>query len=175
MNAKPLATTTVADTVVQQIQARLGPAQGKQAQVFASHFFRRISTDDIAARPIETWGGMILALLEFVRVRKAGVPSVRVFNPNLTQDGWESSHSVIDIVTDDMPFLVDSVSIAIAQAGLSLHAVIHPVYNIERDPGGHLLNLAAEGGKGKVESLMHFEVDRIGEPAERARLEQSIR
>ncbi len=175
MNAKPLVATTVTDTVVQQIQARLGPAQSKQAQAFASHFFRRISADDIAARPVEAWVGMILGLLDFVRIRKPGAPNVRVFNPTLAQDGWESNQTAIDIITDDMPFLVDSVSIAIAQAGLSLHAVVHPVYSVERDPGGHVLSLVAEGGKGRTESLMHFEVERIAEPAERAGLEQSIR
>ena len=176
MNAKPIAATTVADAVVQQIQARLGTARGKQAQAFANHFFHRISADDIAARPAEVWAGIILGLLDFVNVRKPGVPSVSVFNPSVEQNGWESTHTAIDIIADDMPFLVDSAGIAIAQASLLSYAVIHPVYSIERDAGGHVLNLAPEGGaKGKVESLMHFEVDRIGDPAERAHLEQSIR
>ncbi|HZW50488.1 MAG TPA: NAD-glutamate dehydrogenase, partial [Rudaea sp.] len=86
-----------------------------------------------------------------------------------------SAHTAIDIVTDDMPFLVDSVGIAVAQAGLHVHLVAHPVYAVERDAGGNVLAFAVEGGKGKPESLMHFEIDRIADPAERARLEQSVR
>jgi glutamate dehydrogenase len=175
MSANPLPATSAADAILQQIQARLGAAQSRDAQVFASHFLRRVTDDDIAARPVESWVGLILGLLEFVRVRKAGVASIRAFNPSLEQNGWESLHTAISIVTDDMPFLVDSVGIAIAQAGLLSYTVIHPVYSIERDPGGHVLSLAPEGGKGNVESVMHLEVDRIAEPVERARLEQAIR
>jgi glutamate dehydrogenase len=176
MSASPAVASSPVDAILQQIQSRLGATQSREALAFASHFFRRVSADDIAARPLEQWVGLVLGLLDFVRVRKSGAPSIRVFNPTLEQNGWETTHTVIDILTDDMPFLVDSVGIAIAQANLLAHAVVHPVYSIERDPGGHVLSLAPEGsGKGKVESLMHFEVDRIGEPAERARLEQSIR
>jgi len=167
------APSAAATSILQQIQQRLGPAQS--AQAFASHFLRRVSADDLAARPAEDWAGMILGLIDFVRVRKAGGSNVRVFNPTREQDGYESTHTIVDIMTDDMSFLVDSVGIAIDQAGLNVHTVIHPVYSIERDAGGHVLNLSAESGRGKSESLMHFEIDRIAEPAERAQLEKSIR
>jgi glutamate dehydrogenase len=176
MSANPAVASSPVDAILQQIQSRLGATQSREAQAFAGHFFRRVSADDIAARPLEHWVGLVLGLLDFVRVRKPGTPSIRVFNPTLEQNGWESTHTAIDIVTDDMPFLVDSVGIAIAQSNLLSYAVVHPVYSIERDAGGHVLSLAPEGsGKGKIESVMHFEVDRISEPAERSRLEQSIR
>jgi len=176
MNAIATAAPSAAAAILQQISNRLGPVQARDAQTFASHFFRRVSADDLGSRPVETWASLVIGLYEFVRVRKPGAPSVRVFNPSAEANGWESTHTAIDIVTDDMPFLVDSVGMAIAQAGLVAHTAIHPVYNIERDAGGHVLSLAAEGsGKGRVESVMHFEVDRIGEPAERAQLEESVR
>ena len=175
MNAQPQPAMNAVDPILQQLKAKLGPAQGAQAQAFASHFLRRVSADDIATRPAEAWVALLSGVLDFVRVRRPGTPRVRVFNPSVEQTGWETSHTVIDIVTDDMPFLVDSVGIAITQAGLLSHAVIHPVYSVERDAGGHVLSLAAEGGgKGRIESVMHFEVDRVGETAERARLEQAI-
>ena len=173
MNAQPISASTAADTVLQQIAQRVGPAQG--AQAFATHFLKRVSADDLAARPADEWSGMILGLLDFVRVRKLGTPNVRVFNPVRDHDGYETTHTVVDIMTDDMSFLVDSVGIAIDQAGLGVHSVIHPVYGIERDAGGHVLRLAAEGSGGKSESLMHFEIDRVAEPAERAQLEKTIR
>jgi glutamate dehydrogenase len=175
MNAQPQPATNAVDSILHQLKAKLGPAQGAQAQTFASHFLRRVSDEDIAAHPAEAWVALLSGALDFVRVRKPGTPKVQVFNPTVEQNGWETSHTVIDIVTDDMPFLVDSVGIAISHVGLTSHAVIHPVYTVERDPGGHVLTLAAEGsGKGRVESVMHFEVDRVGEPGERAHLEQAI-
>ena len=174
MNAQPVSASSAVDPILQQLKQRLGAAQGAQAQVFASHFFKRVSEEDIAARSPESWTSVVAGLYDFIRVRKPGAPRVHVFNPTQAHDGYDSNATVIDIVTDDMPFLVDSVSIALSNAGLQLHSVVHPVYSVERDPGGHILSLSAEGGKGKTESLMHFEVDRIGEPGERMKIEQSI-
>ena len=173
MNAQTIPAPSAADSILQQVMQRLGSAPS--AQVFATHFLRRISADDLAARSVDDWTGMIRGMLDFVRVRKPGVPNVRVFNPARESDGYETTHTVVDIMTDDMSFLVDSVGIAIDQAGLGVHVVIHPVYGVERDAGGHVLRLAAEGSGGKSESLMHFEIDRMAEPSERAQLEKSIR
>ena len=168
MSAKPAVTATTVAAILQQIQARVAPAQNAQAQMFANQFFKRVSADDVAARPAETWTGLIIGLIDFMRVRKPGTPNVRVFNPSLRDNGWDSTHTAIQIVTDDMPFLVDSVGIAVAHAGLLLHTRDPSGVQVERDPGGHLLSLGAEGGKGNAESLMHIEIDRVSEPAELA-------
>jgi glutamate dehydrogenase len=174
MNAQPASALSAVDPILQQLKQRLGAAHGAQAQVFASHFFKRVSEEDIATRSPESWTAVVAGLYDFIRVRKPGAPRVRVFNPTQAHDGYDSNATAIEIVTDDMPFLVDSVSIALSSAGLQLHSVVHPVYSVERDPGGHILALSVEGGKGKTESLMHFEVDRIAEPAECMKIEQSI-
>ncbi|WP_347262593.1 NAD-glutamate dehydrogenase, partial [Rudaea sp.] len=113
--------------------------------------------------------------MDFIRVRAANTPSVRVFNPSLENDGWESNYTAVQIATNDMPFLVDSVGIAAHEQGLALHGLIHPVYFIARDPGGNLLNLALDdASKGKPESVMHLEVDRLSEPAEMERLQKAM-
>ncbi|MHB8680119.1 MAG: NAD-glutamate dehydrogenase [Rudaea sp.] len=175
MNANPSAAARADDSFPLAILADMGATATPLTRSFIEHYFRRIGADDRAAHGTESWAGMMRGLLDFVRVRKAGVPNLRVFNPTPDADGYESTHTVIDVMTDDMPFLVDSVGIAVAQAGLNMHLVAHPVYSVERDAGGNVLAFAAEGDKGKTESLMHFEIDRIAEPAERARLEQSVR
>jgi glutamate dehydrogenase len=174
MSAQPAVPAPSLAAVLEQISARLGAAQSAQAQAFASHLFRRVDSDDLGSRGAAAWAALALGLLEFIRVRRPGVPSVRVFNPNLQEHGWESPHSIVEIVTDDAPFLVDSVGIAIAQSGLLLHTVIHPVFMIERDPGGHLLRLDVEAGKARAESLMHVEIDRIAEPTALERLRLAI-
>src|SRR5215470_1794872 len=176
MSAQPSVPATSVAAVLDQIPGRLGAAQTSQAQTFTSHLLRRVAVEDVAARSAQTWAALSLGMLEFLRVRRVGVPAVRVFNPNLQDHGWDSAHTVVEIVTDDAPFLVDSVGIAVSQVGLLLYAVIHPVFTVERDPGGHMLSLSADGaGKGKPESVMHIEVDRISEPAAIERLEQSVR
>ena len=56
-----------------------------------------------------------------VRASAAKTALVRVFNPTLREHGFISPHTVIEMVNDDMPFLVDSISLALTQRALTLH------------------------------------------------------
>ena len=100
-----------------------------------------------------------------------------MYNPNRAEHGWESSHTVVQVLTDDMPFLVDSVTIAISACDNFVHSVVHPVVQVDRDAGGHVLGMheeSAAGGRGKAESFMHFEIDRRADPEEMARLAAAV-
>ena len=68
---------------------------------------------------------------------------LRVYNPKLEQHGWQSTHTVVEIVNDDMPFLVDSVGMELNRHGLGIHLIIHPVVAVRRDAHGRLLDLGA--------------------------------
>src|SRR5690606_35443982 len=110
----------------------------------------------------------------FIARRTAG-SVVRVFNPRLDEHGWESAHTVIEIVGDDMPFLVDSVTMEINRQGLTLHLIIHPVLRVVRDDGGQLLRLAESGDdEARRESVMHLEVDRRTDPADIKALREGL-
>ena len=60
-----------------------------------------------------------------------GAPKLRVYNPRLDEHGWQSTHTVIEIVNDDMPFLVDSVTMEVNRQGLTLHLIVHPVLTVQ--------------------------------------------
>ena len=178
MNANPAPEDATVDAILAQLQSRVTAAQAPQARTFASHLLRRVSAEDLAGRSAESWAAITLGLLDFLRVRQPGAASIRAFNPNLEDHGWESTHTAVEIVTEDAPFLVDSVGIAVSLSGLLLHSIIHPVFNVERDPGGHVLTLEADGagkGKGKSESVMHLEVDRVTDAVVLERLEHTVR
>src|SRR5208282_985033 len=92
------------------------------------------------------------------------------------EHGYASPHTVIEMVNDDMPFLVDSINLALTQRALTLHFLTHPIFAVSRDGSGTLLSLrergeAAEDGaqpsgrKPRLESFQHIEVDRIVDPA----------
>src|SRR6185369_1356253 len=101
---------------------------------------------------------------------------VRVLSPTVAEHGWASRHTVIEIVNDDMPFLVDSTSAEINRQGLSLHLIVHPVFGVERDAGGNLTNIrpGAEAAGAPRESWMHIEVDRLVDAQQRADLVAGI-
>ncbi|MFZ2235915.1 MAG: NAD-glutamate dehydrogenase domain-containing protein, partial [Dokdonella sp.] len=163
------------DAIVKKVLAQPGLSRAHEAQVFTENFFRQVPADDIASRDAESWAKLVMAMFEFMRERRSGQAKIRVFNPVPEQDGFDSVQTVIAIATDDMPFLVDSVSMAITAAGLAARIVIHPLYRTERDPGGNVLHIAAEDAdKGMAESLMVFEIERIAEVAQIEQLRKDV-
>ena len=80
----------------------------------------------------------------FVRQRPLHEAKLRVFNPELERDGWTSSHSAVAIVNDDMPFLVDSITMEINRQGLSVHLIVHPVLVVQRDAGGRVTIISSD-------------------------------
>ena len=149
----------------------------KEALAFAQRLFEHLPVDEYGDRKPQVWAALTLDLLRYFRERQAHAAKVRVYNPTAEDDGWESTHTVVQIVNDDMPFLVDTVGMAIGQDGTLTHLIMHPVIRVQRDPGGHVLAFGAEDGE-KAESIIHLEVDRQTEPerleALRERIEQAL-
>ncbi|GAB3792334.1 NAD-glutamate dehydrogenase [Dyella agri] len=141
------------------------PAQRlDEAQFFIGAFFARISEGDCGLHTPAQWAAVVNGLLDFMQQRTPGRAAVRVANP-------EAGHGWLQIVTDDMPFLIDTVSMLVS-ARSRIHAVVHPVLPVQRDAGGKLLGLGGE--QGVAESVMHFEIDRMADAAEQAQLVAQI-
>jgi glutamate dehydrogenase len=158
MSAQPAATLhdISLEPIFQALKATVPAPRYKEAALFAEAFYHRMSAEEYALRSPEAWAALARGFLDFVRERKPGQAAIRIFNPTLDEHGWDSPHTVIQIVNDDMPFLVDTVSMTLAQRDIAIHVLGHPVFKLRRDPGGNMLAL----GEGTPESLMHVEIDR---------------
>jgi glutamate dehydrogenase len=164
---------TLVDSILVHQSSRLSGAQLRDAQTFAGEFLRRVPADELAERGADEWAALIQGAIDFARERRPGSAKVRVFNPAAGEQKG-ASRTVVEVVTDDMPFLVDSVSIAIANAGLAIHSIIHPVLHVKRDGEGRLLGFEAGESGAAAESVMHFEIDRIADAAQIEKLERAI-
>jgi glutamate dehydrogenase len=138
------------------LRQRVPTSQQAQAEAFARIFYQRMTRDEFVQHSPDAWAALAADFLSLARMRKPGEADVRVFNATLAQQGWESPHTTIQIVNDDMPFLVDSVTMAMAEQGIAVHVLGHPVVNMTRDAEGDLLAV----GDGSPESLIHMEIDR---------------
>ncbi|MBV8392502.1 MAG: NAD-glutamate dehydrogenase, partial [Alphaproteobacteria bacterium] len=146
-------------------QAAASAAGSEAAAQFARKLYQRVADKDLAAASTEQLAGAATALLAFARRRLPGVAKVRVFNPTLADHGFESRHTVVQIVNDDMPFLVDSIANEFNRRELSVHLLAHPVMAARRDLDGDLVEVAPDnvlgaGERAKSESMMHIEIDR---------------
>ena len=77
-------------------------------ETYIRQYYRTVSAEDLRERTPADLAGAALAHLQFGRRRQAGTPRLRVYNPAERSHGWSSTHTIVDTVNDDMPFLVDS-------------------------------------------------------------------
>src|ERR1700690_2352492 len=107
---------------------------------FLEPYYGNAAAEDISARDPAALAGAALSHLEFARKRR-GRALVRVFNPTLREHGYTSPHTVIELVNDDMPFLVDSIGLAVSQRSLTIHFLAHPIFSVARDAAGVLRSI----------------------------------
>jgi glutamate dehydrogenase len=155
------------DKVVAAANAAAGDDTGLDLEAYLRQYYRNTSLDDLKDREVEDLAGAALSHLNLARQRNAGAPRIRVCNPAVETDGWTSAHTIVQVVTDDMPFLVDSTSMVLNRQGSYIHLTVHPVLHVHRDDGGRLLEVPSPehaGPDARLESFMHFEIDRVTAP-----------
>jgi len=126
---------------------------------FVKAYYWSVDEDDLRDSDPATLAAAAAGHLEFGARRHPGTPLVRVFNPTPEKDGWHSPHTVVEIVTDDMPFLVDSLAMVLNQSGMTVQMMIHPVLRVTRDGRGRVQNVSSRGATGPaLESWQQFKV-----------------
>ncbi len=156
------------DKVEQRVHQRLEADRAALAERFVQQFYANVPPDDMLDDTPDNLYGAALSLLGFAQKRSDHETKVRVYNPRLDEQGWRSTHTIVEIVNDDMPFLVDSVTAELNKLDTKVYLVIHPVIAVERNAKGALSKLHEPGAGAKGahrESVMHFQISE--QPSER--------
>ncbi len=164
----PVGNDEITEAVVQRIRERVGGPGAESRERLARALFADAGPDDLRDDAPDDVYGAALALWSLGAQRQRGRASVRVYTPALDEDGWSSRHTIVEVVTDDMPFLVDSVSNFLTRNHAEVLLVLHPLFLAERDASGALTELhpeAGPGARGARESWMHVRVS--AQPASR--------
>ena len=159
-------------------------------------YYRHVAVDELESRDPEDVYGAAMSQYRLAGRRPQGTATVQVSTPVVGEHGWSAAgHTVVEIVTDDMPFLVDSVTMFLAQHAHDIHLVVHPLLRVQRDVTGALREIAprqpdpeteTEAGtepsavadhaaSGAIaESWMHVEIDRVDDLDRVAALEAGL-
>ncbi|WP_020390261.1 NAD-glutamate dehydrogenase [Kribbella catacumbae] len=149
-------------------------------RTFLERYYRYVAAEDVAARQPTDCLGAAKHHYKSALTRPQGTAKVHVFTPTVEEHGWSANgRTVVEIVIDDMPFLVDSAAMVITDHNLELQLLVHPQFVVRRDVTGTLqevLDDAAAADEHDLvrESWMHLEVERIADPAEHRALEQAL-
>lgn len=112
------------------------PAKEREtAGAFAQLLVAGIPAADLATHASADLIGAALGFWRFARDRRPGEAKIRAFNPQPKSHGWTLSHTVVEIVTDNSPFLVASLTAALNRLDLTVHLVLHPLARVVRKKG----------------------------------------
>ncbi|MDF2748278.1 MAG: gdh, partial [Propionibacteriaceae bacterium] len=115
---------------IAQVAARgasIAPQLGQQpeaASTFLSHYFRHVDAMDVDQRSVDDLLGLVESHYRLAMHRPAARAAVAIRSPSQSEDGWTAGGAtVVQIVTDDRPFLVDSVTMEVIRHGWSIREV----------------------------------------------------
>ncbi|MCW8886951.1 MAG: NAD-glutamate dehydrogenase [Motiliproteus sp.] len=171
----------------QELTKQLNKKQASEIFRFANLHYGSSSREEIAERRLEELYGATLECWYFLQQRDAGQPKVKVFNPDFEENGWQSTHTVIVILQEDMPFLIDSIRMEVNRRELTIHSIHNSIMLVKRDKKGELLEIADDlkaddekaGDKKSSaditkESIIYLEVDRHTDPKQLQDLRGSL-
>ncbi|MFD1697679.1 NAD-glutamate dehydrogenase [Roseibium aestuarii] len=151
--------------MIEALVARLS-GESEDLASFAREFYLRGAGEDLVAYSEDELIAFARTAYEDFQIHDKGTHRVTVANPSFKAKGHKAGEvTVIEIVNDNMPFLVDSVMAELQDSRLEVHLVLHPIFSIERDASGKLIS--ATGKKRGApreedqESLIHIHVTRI--------------
>ena len=169
--------TELLDAVCERARWRLAETQADAVEAFIRRYYARVPVEDLEVRSSDALFGAAFAHWRLAERRAPRQALVRVFNPGLDEDGWQGPETLVQIVTDDMPFLVDSVTGELIGRDLTLSLVVHPVLQIRRSDTGEFQELLEthappgkrpgekQGTRVQAESFIYLEITRQGDDA----------
>jgi glutamate dehydrogenase len=157
----------VIEQLVDYIAQKLPHEEVPLIKSFVLQYYLNVSPEDLTSRSILDLYGAVVSHWYYIYQRKPGEAKARAFNPRLEKDGWQSTHTIIEISFDDMPFLVDSVSMTVNRLNLDIHLIIHMGnLKLKRDKEGRILQVFDEESSNiewKSEAVIYIEIDRVND------------
>ncbi len=155
------------ESLGQTVGRQLADAAPESYREFVRQYYHWVPAKDLADRDQADLCGAVVAHWRTARRRARGEAKVNVYNPQRERDGWTSPYTVVEIVSDDMPFIVDSVTMELSRQGANIELIVHPVMRVVRDQEGELTQVLEPGGVAfgfLTESVIHAEVAYESDP-----------
>jgi len=161
--------SVILSNVAQLIQQKVPATTAPLVKQFAELLYNNISTLDLDHRNDSDMYGATLSLWNTLNDHQDDKPVIKVFNPQVVKNGWKSSHTIIEIIVRDMPFLVDSVRIALSRLNLTPHLMLNSPIKIIRDKSKNISQLSSSVDQSfkstSVETVFFIEIDRQNDAA----------
>ncbi len=161
------------EKVYELIKGKIDKVQQPVVETLAKRILEQISDEDLLARNESDLYGAVLSLWHLLNQHDQAEIVVKVYNPTLAGNGWQSTHTIVEILTPDCAFLVDSVRMALKRLDVTSHLMLSGPHRVHKDNKNVITEIGGENGK--LQTLFHIEVDRMSDRKEMKQLEEEIR
>lgn len=157
--------TVIIQAVVDKILDKMSGNSAELCAEFVRQFLGSVALEDLLERDIDDLYGATVNFWSLIEVRKSNEIKIRIYNPDFGQNGWQTTHTVIEIICNDMSFLVDSMRMVMNQLDIALHLVIHMGgISLIRDENNHVTQILSRHHKPVphmvIEAPILMEIDR---------------
>ncbi len=169
----------------------LGPARRRETDVAAvellaaaevaapelgpllSTYYRHVPAEELADHTPDDLVAVVRAHRDLAEHRVPGRAAVQLGDPA------EPALCAVQLVTDDMPYLVDSVVAELARIDAPVHRLVHPIVVVRRDIAGSLQEVLPDATEDAAddaiaESWMHLEIGQIADEDRAREIEQRL-
>ncbi|MEE4660877.1 MAG: NAD-glutamate dehydrogenase [Halieaceae bacterium] len=155
------------------VRKRADAADVEGVRQLAQVFFHGFPAEDLKQSEAENLYGFIYSAFRMLQRWDNGSAQVRIFNPDLEHNGWESSHTAVVVLARDMPFLLDSTRGELNRRNANIHMLHGQNFGVERDESGSITGILTQREQRSL-SLLFFEIDRRSEQPELQDLQRTL-
>lgn len=180
MHSAGLALQDLIAKIIKHVYEKMPPQEAPLIEQFVRAFYANASPDDVAERNIIDLYGSMISCWHFMNAKQNGEYKVHVYNPQFEQHGWQSTHTIIEIVSNDMPFLLDSAQMWFNTHGFTIHFMLHTGgLKIGRDTAGKINEIEADPKVNHLSSetkgvCLSFEINKQSDPAVLAEIKAGL-
>ncbi len=156
----------IIQSVLDIIQKKLKKSEAANCALFTKQMLNTVALDDLVDWKVDDLYAAILNFWQLIYQKVPGEQKIRIYNPDYERHGWQTTHTVIEIIHDDMPFLVDSIHMEITRMNLTSHLIVHMGgLRLTRDKNNKVKKILTEAEKTTDETLLEapifIQIDRI--------------
>ncbi|MET0530081.1 MAG: NAD-glutamate dehydrogenase [Microvirga sp.] len=176
-----LETPTSGSELTAQAVAVLEAGHKAIPPTFVRDLYGRVPPEDLAAYSPGALADLAAAAYEHLKApRIGGGEDIRLLDLEVEREGRRREVTVLEIINDNMPFLLDSTLAEVVDQGYEPYLVAHPILAVERDAEGCLVRLVGEATGAtrlavKRESFIHIHLPRIDDAETREKLISNMR
>lgn len=162
----------ILEQVFSQLKVHFSARDQDMLALFISTVYRDVAITDLLQMPQADLNGLTVSLWHESQSWKGEQAKVRVFNPDIEQDEWQSVHTVICILCRNMPFVIDTLKLIFNEHNIKVHRIFYSELAAVRCKNG---KLSALNGECSNELLVYFEVDQTSLKADRDEIALNIK